>query len=134
MPVFLAKALAWRGTPLLLMGLVIAGLIAALSIERSSHAETRGERDAKAAEIAVLNTTIDKYDLLIARQNDGIRALAAQRGEDREVYIRNYAAADERARNRDARAASILALPNEQIDELAQCRASRLLLEQELVE
>lgn len=77
---------------------------------------------------------IAQRDSLIATQNAGIAALAAQRGEDRIVYLQNYAKADERAKDNDARSAQLLADQRTFTDELAQCRASRLLLEEDLTQ
>jgi uncharacterized protein HemX len=77
---------------------------------------------------------IAQRDALIDRQNAGIQAIQSQRQEDRVVYLQGYARADERAARHDDRAEQIMALPNEQLDELASCRASKILLEQELTQ
>jgi hypothetical protein len=140
---FFARLLASRFAGPLMIALAVAAIAsslfswiqtsrldAAVELAESRQREIVG----LAQRIASDQMLIAQRDSLIDKQNAGVRAIQAQRAEDRTVYIRQYAAADERARDNDQRAAQIMALPNEQLDELAQCRASKILLEQELTQ
>lgn len=71
---------------------------------------------------------------LIASQNAGIEAIRRQRAEDREVYLRQYAQADERAKSNDARAQQLLGLNRTFATEVEQCRAAHSLLIEELTQ
>lgn len=137
----LAKFLASRLAGHLVVGLgaatIATGAFAGLQTYRlgnaqelaASRAETIDTLEDRVRSDAGL---IQQRDLLIQQQNASIAAISAQRQEDRTVYLQGYARADERARDNDERAQQIMALPNEQLDELASCRASRILLEDEL--
>jgi hypothetical protein len=72
------------------------------------------------------------YRMVIAEQNNAVEALKTAAEKGRTVYLTTYAKADERAKDHDSHAAELLALTNTQTDELAQCRASQLLIEKEL--
>jgi ABC-type hemin transport system substrate-binding protein len=74
----------------------------------------------------------ESYKLTIAQQNASIDAISKVRSEDRVIYLKQYGAADQAAKGDDARADQLLGLQNTFTDELAQCRASKLLLEQEV--
>jgi predicted phage tail protein len=84
--------------------------------------------------IATQRSQLAQRDGLIAKQNAAVEAIQKARAEDREVYLRQYAAADQRAKSNDARARSLLSLTSTQADEIGQCREARQLLEQELVQ
>lgn len=118
--------------------LILAGAVLLIQTYRANTAEALAE--SRLETINGLNdrvrsdaALIDARDGLIKEQNAGIAALSAQRQETREVYIRQFAAADERASANDRRAEQIMALPADHLDELASCRASRILLEGELI-
>lgn len=135
------KILGWRWLPHVLTGLAVVALVVLAKVALHQRDEARKLAESRQQTITQLEgrirsdaDLIKQRDTLIAAQNAGIEAISKQRQEDRVVYLRQYAAADERARDHDDRAAQIMALPNDQIDELAQCRASRILLEQELTQ
>lgn len=128
-----AKIIASRWTPIVIAIVAFMGLFGLYRITDNQLTAAQATVTAQKGQIGQLQVTLKTRDDLIAQQNAGILAISGQRAEDRVIYLKNYAAADERAKDDDARASAILALPNEHIDELAQCRASRALLEQELV-
>jgi hypothetical protein len=76
--------------------------------------------------------TLKDRDRVIGIQNKGIAALSAERVAEREGYLKVIAAADERAKDDDKRAAEILTITLDDPSELAQCRAARSLLIEEL--
>jgi len=125
------------GLILLLTALAIGGMKLAFDQRDAARAlaESRQQTIAQLEERVRSDARlIAQRDELIAKQNAGIDALAAAAQQNREVYIRQYAAADQRAQRHDDRAAQLMALPDEHLDELAQCRASRILLEEELTQ
>jgi len=135
------KILGWRWLPHVLTGLAVVALVVLAKVALHQRDEARKLAESRQQTITQLEgrirsdaDLIKQRDTLIAAQNAGIEAISKQRAEDRVIYLKQYAAADERARDHDDRAAQIMALPNDQIDELAQCRASRTLLEQELTQ
>lgn len=69
----------------------------------------------------------------IKQQNDSITLLAARSEQGRTVYLQGYAKAEKSAQSHYDNAAEILALQSEFTDELAECRASKLLLQKELL-
>nr|WP_294850056.1 hypothetical protein [uncultured Sphingomonas sp.] len=83
--------------------------------------------------LALATSMIATRDGLIKSQNEGIEALKKVREEERAAYLKQYAAADERAKSNDARAKQLLGLSASNTDELTQCREARGLLLQELV-
>lgn len=129
-----AKIIASRWTPIVALALACAAFFGLWQNAANNLAVAKVAVKAQTETISQLQSTVQGRDALIAQQNAGIIAISGQRAEDRVIYLKNYAAADERAKDDDDRASAILALPNQHIDELAQCRASRALLEQELVQ
>jgi len=137
----LTKFLASRIAGPFVVGLgaltLATGAFAGLQTYRLGNTQELSEARGKAVETLEARVRMDaslmaQRDALIEAQNDGILAISAQRQEDRVVYLQGYARADERARDHDTRAQQIMALPSAQLDELASCRASKILLEEEL--
>lgn len=126
--------LGWRHLPLAVTALALAATLFWANNLASQRDAARALADSRAETAAHLTSQLKGRDALIAQQNAAVERIAKVRQEDRVIYLQNYAQADERASRHDDRAAQIMALPNEQLDELAQCRASRLLLEEELTE
>lgn len=88
---------------------------------------------AQAESISTLKSTIASRDGLIQQQNTSIQNLAASRQEGRVIYLQDYARADTKAQSHNDRAAELLGLQAEFTDELAECRAAKVLLQKELV-
>lgn len=84
--------------------------------------------------IAFQNSVVTSYAAAVSNQNDAIKALAERREAGRTVYLQDYARADERAKRFDLRASELLAQQTEFTDELAECRTTKSLLEQELTQ
>jgi len=122
----------WLG-PVALALLLLAGIVT-LKLAGNKIDDLKATVAAQETTIGSQRTLLADRDALIASQNAGIEALAQAASADREVYIRQYEAASTHATRHDDRAAQIMALPNDQLDELAQCRASRILLEEELTQ
>jgi uncharacterized protein HemX len=116
-----------------LMALAVAGgLYGFFQGRRANTAETLAS--SRQQTINGLNGLLQQRDTLIAAQNKGIEAISKVRAEDRVVYIKQYAAADQRAKGNDARADQLVSMQSNFTDELAQCRAARTLLEGELAQ
>lgn len=137
----LSKVVGWRWLPHVLVVLLAVVALGGVRIALSQRDDARRLAEARQQAIEVLQQRVRSYaqliaqrDALIDKQNAGIDALAKAARQNREIYARLYAAADQRAQRHDDRAAQILQLPDVYVDELAQCRAARVLLEQELVE
>lgn len=142
MPKFLTKFLAGRLGSWAFLGLLAlaigATVYGGIQSSRADTAETLAASRQQTITGLEQRVTADaglikQRDELIAQQNAGIAAISAQRQQTREIYIRQFAAADQAATSQDQRAREIMSLPNQQLDELASCRASRILLQDELV-
>lgn len=96
-----------------------------------AHAQTIKSQETQLFENEALMVN---YRLVIAEQSNAVDALKTAAEKGRTVYLTTYAKADERAKDADVRAAELLALTTTQTDELAQCRAARILMEQEIAE
>jgi hypothetical protein len=86
----------------------------------------------RAETIQFQTSVITDYAASIEAQNEAIKGLSARREEGRVIYLQDYARADERAKSFDIRASELLAKQETFTDELAECRATKALLEQEL--
>lgn len=114
--------------------LVIAALagFAFWQMDKASDAEALA--DSRQETIAGLRSDIKGFVGSIELQNAAIASLSERREEGRVIYLQDYARADTRAQSHDQRAAQLMALQSEFTDELAECRAAKTLLQQELVE
>lgn len=83
--------------------------------------------------IGFQSSIITSYATAIENQNTAIRDLAERREEGRVIYLQDYARADQSAKAFDLRANQLLAQKETFTDELAECRATKALLEQELL-
>jgi hypothetical protein len=118
---------------------LFGGLLITLGITAHNLGNAREKIDEQTLTISGQKLAIDlaktqlaQRDTLIAKQNAAVDAISKVRAEDRTIYVKQYAAADERAKGDDDRGDQLLSLQSEFTDELAQCRASKLLLEQEV--
>ena len=141
MPIFLLGLFKGRNLPLTILVLALVATLGLSRIVVAQRDSARALAETRQKAIDGLNLRvrndrilINQRDALIGAQNAGIEAISKQRAEDRVIYLRNFAAADERAKDNDNRAAQIMDLPTAAVDELAQCRASRILLEEELTQ
>lgn len=133
-PINIKRILTSPWTPIVALLIGLAAVFGLYRITTNQLTAARANNAAMASALESQRALLDSRDALIARQNAGIKAITEQRAADREAYVRNFAAASERARDHDDRAAQILAMPVEQLDELAQCRAAKALIQQEIVQ
>lgn len=133
--------LGWKHLPLAIAGVVVASLFASLVIANHTATKWHNLSDAHAATIKSqeeqLNTDAAlmlNYKMVIDQQNAAVDAITKQSEADRETYVRQFAAADQRAKATDAHVQQLLQLQPANTDELSQCREARALLEQELVQ
>jgi len=112
--------------------LIIAALVAfgLYQRDRANDAETLAA--SRAQTITSQENALQGFGEAIASQNQSIEALAERRTKGRTIYLQDYARADQRATAKDDRAAQLLGLQSQFADELAECRAARTLLEQEM--
>lgn len=114
----------------LYVALAASAVLVILSNERANDAEALAA--SRAETIAFQNATITGYADLADKQNKAIKGLAERREEGRVIYLQDYARADQSAKAFDLRAEQLLAQQETFTDELAECRATKTLLEQEL--
>lgn len=84
--------------------------------------------------IDLAKSQLAQRDALIAKQNAAVDALVAEATKNREAYLKQFAAADQRAKSNDARARQLLNLTTTATDELARCQAAARLLAEELTQ
>lgn len=77
---------------------------------------------------------LDDREKRIADQNQSIIKLAQAGQAGRTIYLQDYARADQQAQSHDDHAAELLAIQGQFTDELAECRAAKTLLQEELIE
>lgn len=112
----------------------LAGLLFFALNQRDRANDAEALAASRAETIAFQTEVITGYALAVADQNAAIQSLADRREEGRVVYLQDYARADQSAKSFDARASELLAKQETFTDELAECRATKTLLEQELTQ
>lgn len=110
---------------------VVVALFGLWQMNRADASQRLSE--AQAESISTLKSTIASRDGFIQQQNVSIQNLAAARQEGRVIYLQDYARADAQAQSHNDRATELLGLQAEFTDELAECRAAKVLLQKELV-
>lgn len=118
---------------------VLAILAGLLYLANGKIESLKSTVTARGAQITTLTTQRDFFkdavtqrDVLISRQNASIQALADAAQADRSAYLDGIAAAKQVSADHLKASSELLALKAPD-GELAQCRAARDLLEQELV-
>lgn len=112
----------------------LAGLLFFALGQRDRAIDAEALATSRAETIAFQTEVITGYALAVADQNAAIQSLADRREEGRVVYLQDYARADQSAKSFDTRASELLAKQETFTDELAECHATKTLLEQELTQ
>lgn len=121
-----------RQWPLLTAGLSALALLGYAAYQRDRANDAEALASSRAETIQFQTGVITDYAASIEAQNEAIKGLADRREEGRVIYLQDYARADERAKSFDLRASELLSQQTEFTDELAECRATKTLLEQEM--
>lgn len=113
-------------------GLAALALLAYAMFQKDRADAAEALAASRAETIAFQSATITGYADLADKQSKAIKGLAGRREEGRVIYLQDYARADQSAKAFDLRANQLLAQQETFTDELAECRATKALLEQEL--
>lgn len=123
-----------RQWPLLAAGLSALALLGYAAYQKDRADDAEALAASRQETIGFQSSIITSYATAVENQNTAIRNLAARREEGRVIYLQDYARADERAKSFDLRASELLAQQTTFTDELAECRATKALLEQEMAQ